>query len=263
MDSKFKFKKSLGQNFLIDENIINKIVSSACIDKDTLVIEIGPGEGAISRRMAPLAKYLLCYEIDTSLKDKLDNIVNENNNVIVKYGDFLKASVSDDIKDYDYKKKYVVANLPYYITTAIINKVISDEIMPDKMLVMVQKEVADRFVAKPNSKNYNSLTVYLNYYYDICKLFDVSSNCFIPRPKVCSTVVEFVIKKDRPYVKDMEVFNRLVRDSFRYKRKTLRNNLAGYNMDKVMSILSKYNFDLSVRAEQIPLEIFVEIANSL
>lgn len=128
---------------------------------------------------------------------------------------------------------------------------------------MVQKEVADRFVAKPNSKNYNSLTVYLNYYYDICKLFDVSSNCFIPRPKVCSTVVEFVIKKDRPYVKNMGVFNRLVRDSFRYKRKTLRNNLVGYNMDKVMSVLSKYNLDLSVRAEQIPLEIFVEIANSL
>ena len=128
---------------------------------------------------------------------------------------------------------------------------------------MIQKEVALRFAAPVNSKDYGALTVFLNYYYDIKRLFDVSKNCFFPKPKVDSSVVCMELKKDRLYVRDMFIFKNLVKDSFKHKRKTLKNNLEGYNLDKIEEILKKYNMDLNVRAESISLEIFVEIANEL
>ncbi|MBR1718566.1 MAG: 16S rRNA (adenine(1518)-N(6)/adenine(1519)-N(6))-dimethyltransferase, partial [Bacilli bacterium] len=124
----FNFKKKFGQNFIIDENIIDKIVDSACIDSDTLVIEIGPGAGSLTYKLAKKAKQVLCYEIDTTLKDILSETLNEYNNVDITFDDFLKRDVNSDLKKYDFKKLYVVANLPYYITTPIITKIIEDEI---------------------------------------------------------------------------------------------------------------------------------------
>lgn len=260
---KFQFKKSLGQNFLKDNNVINNIVESAGIDDDTLVIEIGPGQGAISRLIIPKSKYSILYEIDDRLKLFLENILNDNDNYRIVFGDFLLQDVKKDIKGYDYKKLYVVANLPYYITTPIISKFIYDEILPDKIVVMIQKEVAERYSAKVGSRDYGSLTVFMNYYYDIEKLFDVSRNCFQPRPNVDSSVIVMNLKKDRLDVNNMDIFKSLVTDSFKYKRKNLRNNLKGYDLDRISKVLEKYNFDLSVRAEMISLEIFVEIANEL
>ena len=157
----------------------------------------------------------------------------------------------------------MVANLPYYITTPIVAKLINEEILPDKIVIMVQKEVASRFAASINSKDYGALTVFLNYYYKIHKLFDVSRNCFFPKPNVDSTVVCMELKKDRLFVKDMEFFKRLVKDCFKYKRKNLRNNLVGYDLDKVSKVLDKYGLSLNDRAEALSLEIFVEIANEL
>ena len=262
-ENNFNFKKKFGQNFIIDENIINKIVDSSKIDKDTLVIEVGPGAGSLTYKLEKKKKKVICYEIDTTLKDILSDNLKEFDNVEVKYQDFLKSNVKEDIKDEKYKKLYLVANLPYYITTPIITKVIEDEIGIEKVVIMVQKEVGDRFKANVGSKDYNSLTIYLNYYFNIKKLLDVSKNVFLPKPRIDSMVLEFDKKEELLPLKNSKQFFQLVRDSFKQKRKTLRNNLKGYDLDKIEKVLEKHNMDLSVRAEQISMEIFIDISNSL
>ncbi|MDD2180847.1 MAG: 16S rRNA (adenine(1518)-N(6)/adenine(1519)-N(6))-dimethyltransferase RsmA [Bacilli bacterium] len=259
----FSFKKKFGQNFIVDENVINTIIKKSNIDKETLVIEIGPGSGALTNKLALHAKSVICYEIDIKLKEIIDNNLKNYNNVKIIYEDFLKSNVLNDIKDYKYKQLYVVANLPYYITTPIIVKLIEDNIDVDKIVVMVQKEVGDRFRAKPGSRDYNSLSIFLNYYYDVKKIMDISKNVFIPKPNVDSIVVEFNKKKNNLSLKSKEFFFKLIKDSFRQKRKTIRNNLREYDLDKVEKILLQNNLNLSSRAEHISIEVFVEMANYL
>lgn len=259
----FSLKKKFGQNFIVDENIIDAIINKSGVDKNTLVIEIGPGAGSLTYKLALSSGNVLCYEIDTTLKDLLQENISECNNVEIIYKDFLQANVKEDLKEYDYDKIFVVANLPYYITTPIIVKIIEDDIPVDKLVVMVQKEVGDRFKAVPGSKDYGSLSVFLNYYFDVKKLMDVSCNVFLPKPNVDSIVVEFKKKENLLELKDRELFFKLIRDSFSQKRKTIRNNLKGYNLEVVETVLNKYGYNLTVRAEQLPLEIFVNLANSL
>lgn len=259
----FNFKKKFGQNFIIDENIISSIVTKSGIDKDTLVIEIGPGAGSLTSKLAEFSKNVLCYEIDTTLKEILNENLKNTNNVEIIYQDFLQADVVKDIKKYNYKKLYIVANLPYYITTPIIIHVIEENLNVDKMVVMVQKEVGDRFKAQPGSKDYNSLSIYLNYYFGVKKLMDISKNIFLPKPNVDSIVVEFTKKENRYRLIDEQLFFKLIRDSFTQKRKTIRNNLKNYDLNKIEEVLKKHNQDLSTRAEQITIETFVEIANNL
>ena len=262
-NNNFKFKKKFGQNFIVDENIIDNIVDGAKVDSDTTVIEIGPGAGSLTYKLSEKAEQVICYEIDTTLKEVLDATLIDCNNVYIYFKDFLKSDVINDLKSFDYKKLYVVANLPYYITTPIITKFIEDKIPVDKIVVMVQKEVGDRFKATPGTKDYNSLSIYLNYYFDVKKLLDVSKNVFMPKPNVDSVVVEFTRKKDTYKLKDDKAFFKLVRDAFVQKRKNLRNNLKSYNLEKVEEVLKKYNYDLTVRAEQLPIEVFVDISNNL
>lgn len=261
--NEFNFKKKFGQNFIIDENIITNIVNKSEIDKETLVIEVGPGAGSLTCGLANAAKSVLCYEIDTSLSQILNDNLSEYNNVDVIYEDFLKANISSDLSKYKYNKLYVVANLPYYITTPIIVKLIEDNIEVDKIVIMVQKEVGDRFKANPGTKDYSSLSIFLKYYFDINKIMDVSKNVFLPKPNVDSIVVAFSKRKSKIYVKKEELFFKLVKDSFKQKRKTIRNNLNGYNLDSVSSTLLRHGYDLSVRAEQLSIEIFADIANNL
>ena len=260
---KFVFKKSLGQNFLKDNNVIHKIVDSASIDKDTLVIEIGPGQGAISRLIVPRAKYSILYEIDTRLNWYLSKILKEYDNYSIIMNDFLLEDVNKELSKYEYKKLYVVANLPYYITTPIITKIINDKIPINEIVIMIQKEVADRFSAKPGSKEYGQITVFLNYFFDIDNVCNVSKNCFFPKPKVDSAVIKMKKKEINDYIKNFDVFNKLVKDSFRFKRKTIKNNLVGYDLDIISNILTKYGFDINTRSENIPYNVFVEIANEL
>ena len=259
----FSLKKKFGQNFIVDENIIDAIINKSGVDKNTLVIEIGPGAGSLTYKLALSSGNVLCYEIDTTLKELLQENISECNNVEIIYKDFLQANVKEDLKKYDYDKIFVVANLPYYITTPIIVKIIEDNIPVDKLVVMVQKEVGDRFKAVPGSKDYGSLSVFLNYYFDVKKLMDVSCNVFLPKPNVDSIVVEFKKKENLLELKDRELFFKLIRDSFSQKRKTIRNNLKGYNLEVVETVLNKYGYNLTVRAEQLPLEIFVNLSNSL
>lgn len=257
----FNFKKKFGQNFIVDKNIIESIISKANIDKDTLVIEIGPGAGSLTAELDKVSGHVIAYEIDKTLKPILEK--HNLNNTTIIYEDFLKRNVKEDLKKYNYPKIYVVANLPYYITTPIIVKLTQDKLNIDKIVVMVQKEVGDRFKAKPNSKDYNSLSIFLNYYYTVEKLLDVSKNVFIPKPNVDSIVVSFTKKENKIKLNNEQIFFKLVRDSFKQKRKTLRNNLKGYDLEKIEEILNKHNLNLTVRAEALPIEIFAEIANNL
>lgn len=259
----FKFKKKYGQNFLKDDTIPNKIVEASNILDNSLVIEIGPGAGALTSKLVLKAKYVLAYEIDTSLEDILSNRLKDYNNVEIIFDDFLNRNIKEDIKDYSYDNLYVIANLPYYITTPIIMKFIEDDIDVSRLVIMVQKEVGERFSAKPKTKDYGSITVFLNYYFQIHKLFDVSRNCFIPKPNVDSVILALDKRKDSYPVDDKKVFFQLVRDSFQFKRKTLRNNLKGYPLDVIQNVLNKYGFDLSVRAEELPIDVFVDISNNL
>lgn len=261
--NQFQFKKNFGQNFIIDENIINAIINKADILEDTLVMEIGPGAGSLTYKLSLSAKQVLCYEIDTSLKDILYQNLGHSTNVDIIFADFLKRNIKEDLKNYSFKHLYVVANLPYYITTPILVKLIEEEIPVDKIVVMVQKEVGDRFKATPNTKDYSSLSVYLNYYFTIHKLMDISQNVFMPKPNVDSIVLSFERRKDLLPVSNYSLFFKLIRDSFKQKRKTIRNNLKEYDLKIIEEVLKKYNFDLTVRAEQLSIEIFVHIANEL
>ena len=257
----FDFKKSLGQNFLHDENIIDKIVKYSEIDKDTLVIEIGPGAGALSKKTIPLSGYAILYEIDTRLKEILDDALNKYDNYEIIFNDVLKQDIAKDISRFNYKKVYVVANLPYYITTPIITKVI-DEISPDKIVIMIQEEVADRLSASVGSRDYGMITVALGAYYDIKKLFKVGRNCFKPAPNVDSAVIS-LNKHNKYEINDKILFDKLIKDAFKFKRKNLRNNLNGYDLELIGNILEDNGFSLGDRAESIPVSLFIEISNKM
>lgn len=262
MNYQHHFKKKFGQNFLKDENVLNKIIKEANIPRDTLVIEIGAGSGALTEKLQAVSSNVLSYEIDLELKDTLLEKFS-NSNVKFIFDDFLNRDIKEDVKEYENKNIYVVANIPYYITTPIIEKIIASGIDIAKVILMVQKEVGERFSAVPGNKNYGSISVFLNYYYDIKELFVVSKNCFIPKPNVDSVVISLEKKIDKLKVQDEEKFFKLIRDSFRYKRKNLKNNLKDYDLEKIEETLKKQNKDLTVRAESLDLETFVEIANNL
>ena len=206
--------------------------------------------------------FVLGYEIDLEVNEDLYKNLDNYDNYEIIFDDFLKRDVINDLLNKSYDNLYVIANLPYYITTPIIEKLTLLNLNVQLIRVMVQKEVGERFTALPGSKNYGSITVYLNYNYKVEKNFVVSRNCFFPKPNVDSIIISFY-KKDKLFVKDEMFFYKLVRDSFKYKRKTIRNNLKNYDLDVIQKVLNKYNFDLSVRAEQLDVSIFCDIANSL
>ncbi len=255
----FDYKKSLGQNFLIDNNIINKISDSIKPNKNDLIVEIGPGAGALTKQLVLKGCDVLCFEIDERLKEKLEQI--NSNHLKIYFKDFLKININDYI-DYDrYEKIYFVGNLPYYITTAIINKIV-DESEPYQIVIMIQKEVAERFNAKPKTKDYSSISVFLQYNFDIEKVCNVSKNCFEPIPKVDSAVIKLT-RTNKYKAKNEEKFYKLVKDSFVHKRKNLKNNLYNYDTKKIEDILIRFNKNLSNRAEEISIEEFIEISDNL
>ena len=255
----FDYKKSLGQNFLMDKNIIKKISDSVNPTKKDLIVEIGPGAGALTKELVQKNCDVICFEIDTRLKEILEEIKSDKLTIV--FNDFLKVNLKEYIDEKKYEHIYFIGNLPYYITTAIINKIISES-NPYEITVMVQKEVGDRFMSKPNSRDYGSLSVFLQYNFDVTKVVNVNKRCFEPVPKVDSVVVK--LSKNKKYSANNEdKFFKLVKDSFIQKRKNLRNNLRNYNLEKIEEVLKKYNKDLTVRAESLSIEEFVEISNNL
>lgn len=260
---KFEFKKSFGQNFLKDKSIVDKIVNVIDYDKNNLVIEIGPGSGAMTKKLLPVVDKMLIYEIDTRLKDILDKELKGYDNYDIIFDDFLNRDIKEDLSKYNYDNLYIVANLPYYITTPIISKIVSSEIDVKEMVLMVQKEVADRLSSKVGSREYGYITVLLNYFFEIDKVFNVSKNCFIPKPNVDSAVIRFRKRDNLLYLKDYKYFDKFLQEAFRYKRKNIKNNLKGYDLDIIEEVLNKYGLNLNSRSEQIDYSIFVEIVNKL
>lgn len=257
------FKKKFGQNFLRDTNIVKKIVNTSGIDEKSLVIEVGPGGAIMTKELASRAKNVLAYEIDTDLENELAIKLSSFQNIEVLFRDFLKTDIKEDIAKYDYDKLLFVSNVPYYITTPIIMKLIKSGLHFNKIVMMVQKEVGNRFSTSPGSKEYGSITVLLNYFYDIKKEFFVSKKEFIPVPKVDSVVISFTEKDNKLALENFDFFEQILRDSFQYKRKNIRNNLKKYDLNVVEEVLKKYDYDLNTRAEKLELSVFVDLANEL
>lgn len=265
----FNFKKKYGQNFLKDKRIIDSIVLKSGADKDTLVLEIGPGAGALTSELVKKAGHVIAFEIDESLKDILDSKLNEYNNVEVLYGDFLETNVNEIIRKYDYSKKIMVSNLPYYITTPILFKLLEYRDKISSIVIMVQREVAQRLLAEPKSKEYGVLTVNTGYVSDMSLVTIVPNTSFVPAPNVTSAVVKMDINLDKlKNIKDEEMFKKLVKASFSARRKKVINsimnsNLFNFSKEQLTEYIKRIGFSECVRAEEISVDKYIELANMI
>ncbi len=257
---KFNYKKRYGQNFLVDLLVIDKISNTITPSENDLIIEIGSGTGNLTKNLKKYNCKILSYEIDLDTKNYLDKIKDDKTSFI--FGDFLKRNIKEDIKKIPYDKIFIIGNIPYYITTPIINKITEENLNVEKIILMMQKEVGERLSAQPGSKDYGYITVYLNYHYNIKKLFYINKNSFKPAPNVESIMVEFT-PKEKLKLRNEKEFIILIKCSFSQKRKTLLNNLKHYDAGKIKEVLDKYNINYDIRAEAIPLEVFVDISNNL
>lgn len=251
-----KAKKALGQNFLIDNNIISKILNLLNVTENDLIIEIGPGRGALTSQLINLPARLLCIELDTDMHLYLDKYESENCQII--YNDILQVNLLKILEDYEYNNLYIIGNLPYYITSPIIEHLILSKINIQEMYFMVQKEVAQRFTAKCGSKDFGYMSLFIQYYYDAYYEIDVGRNSFNPIPNVDSAVIRLA-RKETDYILNTIEYFAFLKKAFAHKRKTLKNNLKDYDWKIINKVLTKYQQPESVRAEAISQEIFIEI----
>ncbi len=263
--------KSLGQNFLADNNTIDKIIAAADITKDDLVIEVGPGAGSLTKELTRLAGNLVAVEIDKNLIPLLNDVMGGFENAEIIHSDILKIDIKKDILD-KYKKynSYkVVANLPYYITTPILMKFLESNNPPSSMVVMMQKEVADRINAGPGSKAYGSLSVVSGYYCRVKKIMDVSPNCFYPKPDVSSAVLRMDVRElPEVAIDDEGFFFKLIKSAFAQRRKKVSNSIAntlGLNIarDDIETILEDMEVPADTRAERLSIKDFAILSNRL
>ena len=268
----FTFKKSFGQNFLTDTNILQKIVDTAEIDKNVNVIEIGPGIGALTEFLAESAAEVMAFEIDDRLVPILADTLRDFDNVTVVNQDILKVDLAQYIAEFknpDLPIK-VVANLPYYITTPILMHLIESGIPFSEFVVMMQREVADRISAQPNTKAYGSLSIAVQYYMTAKVAFVVPRTVFVPAPNVDSAILKMV-RRDQPAVavQDEKFFFKVSKASFVHRRKTLWNNLTSYfgkseeTKGKLTAALERAELSPSVRGEALSLEEFARLADAL
>ena len=268
----FTFKKSFGQNFLTDTNILQKIVDTAEIDKNVNVIEIGPGIGALTEFLAESAAEVMAFEIDDRLVPILADTLRDFDNVTVVNQDILKVDLAQYIAEFknpDLPIK-VVANLPYYITTPILMHLIESGIPFSEFVVMMQREVADRISAQPNTKAYGSLSIAVQYYMTAKVAFIVPRTVFVPAPNVDSAILKMV-RRDQPAVavQDEKFFFKVSKASFVHRRKTLWNNLTSCfgkseeTKDKLTAALERAELSPSVRGEALSLEEFARLADAL
>ena len=268
----FTFKKSFGQNFLTDTNILQKIVATAEIDDQVNVIEIGPGIGALTEFLAECAAQVMAFEIDHRLVPILADTLRDFDNVTVVNEDILKVDLAQHIQNFknpDLPIK-VVANLPYYITTPILMHLIESGIPFSEFVVMMQKEVADRISAQPNTKAYGSLSIAVQYYMTAKVAFIVPRTVFVPAPNVDSAILKMVRRPEPAVaVEDEKFFFKVSKASFTHRRKTLWNNLTGYFgkteeiKDKLTKALDQAGLSPSVRGEALSLEEFASLTDAL
>ncbi|TJX12963.1 16S rRNA (adenine(1518)-N(6)/adenine(1519)-N(6))-dimethyltransferase RsmA [Tissierella creatinini] len=263
----FKFSKSLGQNFLIDGNVVRKIVKEAGITKEDYVLEVGPGMGTLTEELAINAKKVVAVELDKKLLPILDETLENYDNVEIIYGDILEIDIKNLIEEkLGGGPVKLVANLPYYVTTPIIGKLLEEGLNLESISVMVQKEVADRMAASPGSKSYGSLSVFVNFYTNPKVVVKVPKTVFMPQPKIDSSVIKLDLKKDLPEM-DRDKFFKLVKAAFSKRRKTIINSLSTYGFDlekeEIRQALEKVGIKPEERAENISVEDFIKLSTEL
>lgn len=255
-------KKNYGQNFLIESSIVDKIAKSAITEKPCTVFEIGPGIGALTQFLSNYAEKVVSFEIDDRLLPVLKDTLSECNNVEIVHTDFLEVNLKEIVDKYkrDDNDVVIAANLPYYITTPILFKIFESEADITQITVMMQKEVADRFSAMPNTKDYNALSVITQYRCNVKTIMKISKHVFNPKPNVDSAVVQFRFKGRKQLANECEFFE-LVKACFKQRRKTILNNYGEYCNDKQLAKenLEKARIAVSARAESLTLETFLKL----
>lgn len=264
----FKFSRSLGQNFLTNKEVIDGIVEGADITKEDLVIEIGPGIGVLTAAAAEKAGKVIAIEIDTNLVTILGETLTEFDNVKVINENVLKLDLAKIIEEEagDYKTVKVIGNLPYYITTAIIMKLLEEKLPVESITIMMQKEVADRIKSSPGSRIYGAISVAVQYYCRVNIVEDVPKEYFMPMPKVDSAVLRLDVRKEAPVnLLDEKMFFRCIKAGFSQRRKTLLNSLTGTGFGKgvISKCLVNAGIDGKRRAETLSLSDFAAVANEL
>lgn len=265
-----KANKSLGQNFLIDDNVIKKIIEGSNVCKDDLIIEIGPGLGTLTEFLLEKANKVISIELDKKMLNILKDRFKLYNNFELIHNDVLKVNLKELIQkekqDSNIKHVKIVANLPYYITTPIIMKLLEEQLDLTSITVMVQKEVADRLIETPGGKNTGAITYSVYYYATSESILDVSNTSFIPEPDVTSEVIKLDIRKTPPVnVKDKNIMFRIIKCAFMQRRKTLLNSLTNtkvfLNKEEGIKILNKLNLSENIRPEKLSLQDFANITN--
>ena len=264
----FKFSKSLGQNFLIDTNVIDRILEGARVQEGDYVIEVGPGIGTLTKEMGRTAEKVVAIEIDKTLIPILEETLADFPNIEVINQDILKVDVQELVKaKLNGGPVKLIANLPYYITTPIVMKFLEEDIPVTDIVVMVQKEVADRMNAKPNTKDYGALSVAVQYYCDTEIVAKAPRHMFMPQPNVDSTVIGLHVREERKYNVDNEdIFFKTVKASFGQRRKTLLNSLGGLGFlskDQIRVALQEANIDEKRRGETLSIEEFASLSNAV
>ena len=260
-------KKNFGQNFLVDERVLGKIVSSAEISKDDVVIEVGPGIGTLTQALAKEAYKVVAVEIDTTLVPILGELLSDFDNIEIINEDILKVDVNAIAEKYPDKKIKMVANLPYYITTPIIMNVLENHIPVESITVMIQKEVAYRMKAQPSTKDYGSLSLAVQYYCEPYLVANVPQNCFMPRPNVDSAVIKLtVMDKPKVQVNNEKFMFEFIKAAFSQRRKTLVNcifssGLLTLSKDEIGKMLNGLGYDERVRGESLTLEDYGKITD--
>lgn len=262
----FKFSKSLGQNFLIDDNVIDKILDGARLSEGDKIIEVGPGIGTLTREMGKVADKVVAIEIDKTLIPILKDTLDEFENIEVVNQDILKVDVQGLVNEkLSGGPVKLVANLPYYITTPIVMKFLEEDIPVTDIVVMVQKEVADRMNAGPGTKDYGALSIAVQYYCDTEIVAKAPRHMFIPQPNVDSTVIGLHVREEKKYKVDSEeVFFKTVKAAFGQRRKTLLNALGTLGVldkDEIREVLQEANIDEKRRGETLSIEEFANLAN--
>lgn len=267
----FRVSKSLGQNFLTDKNIVDQIVAGSMIDKGSLVIEIGPGMGVLTAAAAELAGKVIAVEIDRKLLPIMKETLQDHDNIEIIQGDILKTDLrpileqNQQIGGKNRTGVRVIGNLPYYITTPIIMKLLEEDLPLDSITIMMQKEVGQRIAATPGTKEYGALSLAVQYYCTVVQLIRVSREVFFPKPNVDSIVLRLDLRKNKPVtLMDEAAFFAVIKAGFGQRRKTLANSITGlYDMTKdiALQVLLEASIDPTRRAETLDMEEFARLAN--
>ena len=264
----FRHSKSLGQNFLSDKNIIDAIIEGSEIGAEDLVIEIGPGMGVLTAAAAECASRVVAVEIDRHLIPILTETLENYDNVEIINADVMKTDLSEVVEKYRTSGKVrIIGNLPYYITTPIVMKLLEERVPADSITIMMQKEVADRIKASPGSKTYGALSVAVGFYCTVRHIANAPKEVFVPRPKVDSTVIRLDVRQERPVeLVDEKLFFETIKKGVGQRRKTLLNSLTGIRgmpKESIAAVLADCGIDFRRRAETLSMSEFADLANEI